>query len=70
MKNSINKLKDFVANTPTMYDEMAANLPNAVFCRVCGKTKQIDPAYCLRHGWEKCCFRTMSLDTPADRKAV
>ena len=45
-----------------------ANLPNEVWCRTCGARQEIDPAYCLAHGWPKCekCGYTMTIDKPTE----
>ena len=35
-----------------------------VRCRECGKTRKVDSAESLRHGWPKCCGYTMELLSP------
>lgn len=48
-------------NFDAMYKDMAETIPGLVRCDECGKEQTVDPAHCLRHGWPKCCGRTMSL---------
>lgn len=49
-----------------LYDEIARSHPSLlngnVFCARCGKSRQVDAAQCLQHGWPKCCSVTMSLE--------
>lgn len=51
-----------------LYDEIAKFHPSLirdkVWCSRCGKSRVVDAAQCLRHGWPKCCHRTMSIDEP------
>ena len=36
-------------------------------CTVCGRSQAVDMAYCLGHGWPKCCGYTMRVEcTPAE----
>lgn len=35
-----------------------------VWCRTCGREKQVDPAESMRTGWAKCCGYTMTIDHP------
>ena len=39
-----------------------------VWCRTCGSSKKVDPAYCLQHGWPKCCGYTMTIDSPEEQE--
>jgi hypothetical protein len=59
-------------NFKAMYQDMAMSSPqmarNQVWCHNCGTTQQVDSAECLRHGWPKCCNRTMSIDSPEERR--
>lgn len=38
-----------------------------VWCHTCGRQEKVDSAYCLSHGWPKCCTFTMSIDSPEER---
>ncbi len=48
-----------------LYDEIAKSHPSlvagTVLCARCGKTRTVDAAKCLQHGWPKCCGATMAL---------
>jgi hypothetical protein len=39
-----------------------------VWCTVCGTEKDVDAAECLAKGWPECCGRTMTVDSPEERK--
>ncbi|MGB3478361.1 MAG: hypothetical protein WBB67_04290 [bacterium] len=39
-----------------------------VWCKKCGRSVKIDPAYCLQHGWPECCGVTMTIDAPKERQ--
>jgi hypothetical protein len=41
-----------------------------VWCRICGKEETIDPKYCMKNGWNKCCGETMTIDSPLEQKWV
>jgi hypothetical protein len=49
-----------------LHDRIAkeAKLPGVVWCRECGRSKEVDPGRCLAMGWPLCCGYTMSLDAP------
>ena len=38
-----------------------------VWCRICGRSRKVDSAECLRTGWPKCCGQTMTIDSPKER---
>jgi hypothetical protein len=40
-----------------------------VWCITCGREMNVDPEFCVRHGWPKCCGQTMTIDSPGDRAA-
>lgn len=53
----------------SLYDKLANCHPSIsrgkVWCRHCGKPKSVDPAFCFKHGWPKCCHgHTMTIDRP------
>ena len=58
------RLPDFDA----MYRDMARACGNQVSCRECGRVELVDAAQCLRHGWPKCCGKTMGLNQPGAEK--
>lgn len=39
-----------------------------VVCARCGRTRVVDAAQCLQHGWPKCCAVTMSLEDAKEAK--
>ncbi len=39
-----------------------------VWCRSCYRSKRVDAADCLKHGWPKCCGHTMTIDPPSEWK--
>lgn len=39
----------------------AVGLSSTVHCTACGAQEDVNPAYCLAHGWPKCCGLTMRL---------
>lgn len=51
--------------TTALYDEIARSHPSllggVVVCGRCARTRIVDAAHCLQHGWPKCCETTMSL---------
>jgi len=51
-----------------LYEQLADSHPslkrNMCWCRKCGKSKKVDSAECLQHGWPKCCGYTMTIDHP------
>lgn len=53
-----------------IHDKIAkdAGLPNIVYCRLCGRSESVDPGYCLKHGWPRCCNYTMTIDKPKEEK--
>jgi hypothetical protein len=57
-----------------LYDEIAASHPSLLRGRVwrirCNAFKDIDPAKCLAEGWPRCHGTTMTIDSPAERKAA
>lgn len=59
--------------TKGIYAGMAESAPQLrrgrVWCHVCGNTKIVDSAECLRSGWPKC-HGTMSVDSPEERKLL
>ena len=68
-------LEDFAkapARHQSLYDTIAASHPSLlaglVWCGRCGKSRNVDAAHCLHHGWPKCCEATMGLDKPAEVK--
>jgi len=55
----------------TLLEVLAKSHPSIergmVWCRTCGRSQKVDPAYSLRHGWPKCCGYTMTIDSPEDQ---
>lgn len=51
-----------------IHDQLADSHPalarGMVWCRSCGRSERVYSAYCLRHGWPKCCGYTMTIDHP------
>ena len=41
-----------------------------VWCRYCGKSKNINPEFALKYGWPKCCGYTMTIDSPAEQQKL
>jgi len=41
-----------------------------VWCRECGGTQKVNPAYSLQHGWPKCCGYTMTIDSPEEQQRL
>lgn len=58
-------LENIVTRTSGLHDRMAEAagiVSPAVYCTVCGASKMVDGAQCLRSGWPKCHGFTMTLD--------
>ncbi|WP_067453855.1 hypothetical protein [Devosia elaeis] len=57
----------------TLHDKIAADVSqiarDLVWCRECGRAQRVDGANALRHGWPKCCGRTMTIDHPSTWEA-
>ncbi len=43
-----------------------AALPSTVHCPHCGAQEDVNPSYCLAHGWPRCCGLTMHLGPRPD----
>lgn len=41
-----------------------------VWCTVCGKRLSVNAEFVMKLGWPKCCGKTMTLDSPEERKAL
>ena len=58
----------------TMHEDMAKSdnklTRGRVWCVTCGKTRRVDSAQCMQHGWPKCCGQTMTIDSPEERKEL
>lgn len=39
-----------------------------VWCMRCRRSKKVDAAHCLEHGWPRCHGVTMTLDAPHERE--
>lgn len=52
----------------SLHERIAKDVPQIargmVWCRDCGHSQKVDGAQALRHGWPKCCGRTMTIDRP------
>lgn len=57
-----------IPNLRDLYRDVAQAIgdPRAVYCRTCGREREVDSSYCLRHGWPLCCGHTMTIDKPED----
>ena len=40
-----------------------------VWCRYCGRPKNVNSVNCLTGGWPKCCGYTMTIDSPEEQQA-
>lgn len=58
--NYINKVKNI---HQSVAQEVFPNI-SKVYCKTYKNELEVDPAYCLAHGWPKCCGYTMTIDTP------
>jgi hypothetical protein len=38
--------------------------PSRVWCQTCGRSRPVDAAKSLAHGWPKCCGYTMTIAAP------
>ncbi len=59
------KLQEIASRVNGVHRKIANDaLPNVnrVYCRVCGSSEPVDAAYCLAHGWPRCCGATMTID--------
>lgn len=58
----------------TLHDAIADSHPRLargrVWCIRCKRSQDVDSAQCLAKGWPMCCGATMSIDSPAERKAA
>ncbi len=67
-------MTEFRAPPRTLYDTIAASHPSLlrgrVWCSRCNAFKDIDAAKCLAEGWPRCHGATMTIDSPAERKAA
>jgi hypothetical protein len=65
---------EIIARLAGLHDRIAADVPQIargqVWCRTCGRSERVDGANCLRHGWPKCCGFTMTIDSPAEQRAL
>lgn len=58
----------------TLYQDIVKNDKSGklqkgiVYCHECGTKRKVDSAFCLANGWPKCCGKTMSLDSPSEKK--
>ena len=59
-------IKRLMTNVRNLHSSIANDVWGAgnklVTCRICGNQEEINPAYCLAHGWPKCCGYTMTID--------
>lgn len=66
-------LTAFVTKPNALYDEIAKSHPSLlrgrVWCTRCSTFRHVNTANALRRGWPKCCGMTMTIDSPAERKA-
>lgn len=57
-----------------LYERLADSHPSLsrgmVWCRKCGRSMRVDPAFALRSGWPICCKETMTIDSPEERAAL
>ena len=57
-----------------MIEKLAKEIPQLargqVWCIRCGNTKRMNSVCGLRYGWPKCCGETMTIDSPAERRAL
>lgn len=71
LPRTFEKLLNDVAN---LHDNIAQSDPKLargrVWCTRCDRSQEVDSAECLRKGWPRCCGATMSIDSPAERKAA
>ena len=67
-------LTAFAAKPHTLYDEIAKSHPSLlrgrVWCTRCSNFRQVNVGNALRNGWPPCCGMTMTIDSPAERKAM
>lgn len=42
----------------------------SVFCTTCGRIEEVSFAWCLGHGWPKCCGHTMRMGHEPDGTAI
>ena len=56
----------FVEKVGGLHDAIARDVPelNHVYCTVCGHEMDVEGGDCLRHGWPKCCGKTMHCGRP------
>ena len=56
---------DLFTRHQVLYETIAKSHPSLlggiVRCSRCGRSRQVDPAKCLREGWPTCCRTTMEL---------
>ena len=57
-----------------IHDHLAKEIPQIArgqaWCKTCGNSEKVNGAYCLQHGWPKCCGYTMTIDGPEERDAL
>ena len=57
-----------------MIEKLAKEIPQLargqVWCKTCKRTQRVNSADAMRHGWPKCCSMTMTIDSPAERRAL
>ena len=63
-------MNNFLHNLQNLHSKIAEDVygkgNRSVYCKTCGREKIVDPAFCLAHGWPRCCGYTMSLDKPKE----
>lgn len=62
-----------VADLARLPEKIARDAPRVargkVWCLLCGSSRHVDGAECMRSGWPKCCGQTMTIDSPEERRA-